>query len=94
MMPVLTEKFEGVGTSIRAEGFGVGGGEKGLVVGCNFFWIPMQLGLDVGGWGDRCAGLGVAKCDNPSAIPGLFWRTVSPAKLDYVEHTGKERLSS
>ena len=51
MEPVLTEKFEGVGTSIRAEGFGVGGGEKGLVVGCNFFWIPMQLGLDVGGRG-------------------------------------------
>ena len=56
----------------------------------------MQLGLDVGGRGGGkvCAGLGVAKCDNPSAIPGLFWRTVSPAKLDYVEHTGKERLSS
>ena len=50
MVPVLTEKFEGAGTSIRAEGFGVGGGEKGLVVGCNFFFrIPMQLGLDVGG---------------------------------------------
>ena len=40
MEPVLTEKFEGVGTSIRAEGFGVGGGEKGLVVGCNFFLGP------------------------------------------------------
>ena len=53
MEPVLTEKFERVGTSIRAEGFGVGGGEKGLVVGCNFFWIPMQLGLDVGGRGGR-----------------------------------------
>ena len=47
-MRVLMEKFEGVGTSIRAEGLGVGGGEKGLVVGCNFFFIPMQLGLDVG----------------------------------------------
>ena len=49
-MRVLMEKFEGVGTSIRAEGLGVGGGEKGLVVGCNFFFgIPMQLGFDVGG---------------------------------------------
>ena len=51
---VLTEKFEGVGTSIRAEGLGVGGGEKGLVVGWNFFWVPMQLGLDVGGRGKVC----------------------------------------
>ena len=38
-------------------------------------------------------GLEAEECDNPSAIPGLFWRA-SPAKLDYVEHTGKERLSS
>ena len=45
------EKFDGVGTSIRTEGFGVGGEGKGLVVGCNFFFIPMQLGLDVGGGG-------------------------------------------
>ena len=38
-------------------------------------------------------GLEAEECDNPSAIPGLFWRA-SPAKLDYVEHTGKERLLS
>ena len=37
---VLMEKFDGVGTSIRTEGLGVGGGGKGLVVGCNFFWDP------------------------------------------------------
>ena len=42
---------------------------------------------------DRVEGLEAEECDNPSAIPGLFWRA-SPAKLDYVEHTGKERLSS
>ena len=56
-----------------------------------FIFISLQLGLGV--TLELVLRIRVEECDNRRTIPGLFWRP-SLLSLDYVEHTGKERLSS
>ena len=56
-----------------------------------FIFISLQLGLGV--TLELVSRIRVEECDNRRTIPGLFWRPTL-LSLDYVEHTGKERLSS